>query len=72
LRLLLEQVQSECETKIIESNEDKCELRRQVDNLRHEQRIHDEHQTHTIQEFAEISHKLTQDLQIVSLVFVHR
>ncbi|CAF0984560.1 unnamed protein product [Rotaria sordida] len=64
LRLLLEQVQSECDTKIIESNEDKCELRRQLNDLRREQRIHDEQQTQTVQELAEINLKLTQDLQI--------
>ncbi|CAF0747785.1 unnamed protein product [Rotaria sp. Silwood1] len=64
LRLLLEQVQSECDTKIIDSNEDKCELRRQLNDLRREQRIHDEQQTQTIQELTEINLKLTQDLQI--------
>ncbi|CAF5091780.1 unnamed protein product, partial [Rotaria sp. Silwood1] len=58
LRLLLEQVQSECDTKIIDSNEDKCELRRQLNDLRREQRIHDEQQTQTIQELTEINLKL--------------
>ncbi|CAF0763765.1 unnamed protein product [Adineta steineri] len=64
LRLLVEQVQSECETKIIELNEDKCEMRRQLDDLRREQRVHDEQQTQIIQELTEINYKLTQDLQI--------
>ncbi len=67
LRLLLERIQSECETKIIESNEDKLEIRRQLDDLRREQRIHDEQQTQTIQELTEINLKLSQDLHIVSV-----
>ncbi|CAF4724029.1 unnamed protein product [Rotaria socialis] len=50
LRLLLEQVQSECDTKVVETNEDKCELRRQLNDLRREQRMHDEQQTQAIRE----------------------
>ena len=67
MRLFLEQIQSECETKITESNEDKAEIRRQLDDLRREQRIRDEQQTQIIQELNEINHKLSQDLQIVSV-----
>ncbi|CAF4963134.1 unnamed protein product, partial [Rotaria socialis] len=50
LRLLLEQVQSECDTKVVETNEDKCELRRQLNDLCREQRMHDEQQTQAIRE----------------------
>ena len=73
MRLLVEQVQSECETKIIESNEDKYELCRQLDDFRREQRLHDEQQTHTIQEITEINYKLSQELQTVRAIsFEHR
>ncbi|CAF5194568.1 unnamed protein product, partial [Rotaria magnacalcarata] len=64
LRLLLEQVQSECDTKVIETNEDKFELRRQLNDLRREQRMHDEQQTQAIRELTEINHKLSQDFQV--------
>ncbi|CAF3424922.1 unnamed protein product [Rotaria socialis] len=64
LRLLLEQVQSECDTKVVETNEDKCELRRQLNDLRREQRMHDEQQTQAIRELTEINHKLSQDFQV--------
>ena len=69
LRLLLEQVHSECETKIIESNEDKHLLIRQLDDQRREQRSHDERQTHIIQELTEMNFKLSKDLQLVSCFF---
>lgn len=42
-------------------------MRRQLDDLRREQRIHGEHQTQTVQELTDINHKLSQDLQIVSV-----
>lgn len=68
LRLLLEQIQRECDTKIFESNEDKSELRRQANDLRREQRLQDEQHTQTIRELTELNHKLSQDLEIVRIL----
>ena len=51
---------------MIEFNEDKRDIHRQVDDLRREQRLHDVRQTQTIQELTEMNLKLAQDLQIVS------
>lgn len=64
LRLFIERIQSECETKISECNEDKYELVRQLDGVRREQRSHDEQRTQTIQDLTENNFKLAQDLQI--------
>lgn len=64
-------MQSECETKIIEYNEDKREMHRHVENLRREQRLHDVQQTQSIQELTDINLKLSQDLQLVSVRFHH-
>jgi len=63
LRLLLEQVQSECESKTIDYNEDKYQLLRQLDDLRREQRLHDVQQIQIIQELTENNVKLSADLQ---------
>ena len=65
LRLLVEQIQSECETKMLESNEDKNDVRRQLDDLRREQRLHDGQQTQLLQELTEANFKLSKDLQLV-------
>lgn len=65
LRLLLEQVQSECESKTIEYNEDKYQFLRQLDELRREQRHHDLQQTQLIQDLTETNVKLSKDLQEV-------
>lgn len=66
LRLLLEQVQAEWETKTYEMNEDKTFLRRQFEEFRREQRINDEKQCSVIQEITENNLKLCQDLQKVT------
>ncbi|CAF5010738.1 unnamed protein product, partial [Rotaria socialis] len=58
-----------CDTKVVETNEDKCELRRQLNDLRREQRMHDEQQTQAIRELTEINHKLSQDFQVVRIYF---
>ena len=65
MRLLLEQVQSECESKTIEFNEDKYQFLRQLDELRREQRLHDAEQTQILQELTETNQKLSADLQQV-------
>lgn len=59
-------MQSEYETKLIEFNEDKREIHRQLEEFRREQRILDARQSQTIQELTDINHKLTYDLQLVS------
>lgn len=51
----------------MELNEDKCELNRHLNDLRREQRIHDEQRTKTIQELSEINLKAMQDVQTVSV-----
>jgi hypothetical protein len=67
LRLLLEQVQTECETKIVESTEDKYELVRQLNNLQREQRAHAEQNTQIIKELTETNFKLSKDWQLVRI-----
>ena len=59
-------MQSEYETKLIEFNEDKREIHRQLEEFRREQRILDARQSQTNQELTDINHKLTYDLQLVS------
>ena len=68
----LEQTQSEYEAKAIESNEDKCELGRQLHELRREQRSNDEKQIQIIQELTEANFKLSKDLQIVRIFSIFR
>lgn len=58
-------MQSEYESKLMEFNEDKRDIHRQLEEFRREQRIHDTQHIQTIQEFTDINLKLSQDLQIV-------